>query len=97
MMNEETLQEQRNRIAAVLYGHKTSYNALSAWARMSVDATILHEAAAVTVAPESLQEDSLHHRISTLEDQLELAKKENHDLWEENEHLKMEIEDNRVR
>ena len=84
-------QAKRDEIARQIFGGKTTYSSLSAWARMSIDATIAAEEEKLATTQTGLSEDSLRHRIAQLEDQLAVAKKENNDLWEENETMKLEL------
>lgn len=85
------LQMERDKIAREIYGGKATYNSLSAWARMDIDATIANEIVVQAQEP-MLVEDSFQYKIASLQDQLAQSKKENADLWEENESLKMELE-----
>ena len=73
----------------------THYGALSAWGQFKVDNLYAQQNKIETTYNEGLPNDedpaTLIRKIEHLNGQLEQAKMENNDLWEENTNLKMEL------
>lgn len=84
-MEKEALSKERDRVSNELFG--VVYTSISEWGKIAVDALIITANKGV----EPPIENNLELRVANLEDQLEQARLENMDLWEENEEMKLEM------
>lgn len=102
-MEKQEIEAKREELSQKMY--QAPYHSVSEWGKIQIDARIIVSNARLSEEQQQQRVDylnslppdevSLKFKIGQLEGQLEQAKLENLDLWEENQELKMEIEDKR--